>query len=429
VKIVDFGIAKVAPIPGSAAEPRLTRAGSVFGTPEYMAPEQVAGEPVDARCDLYALGCVLYELVTGSRPFEGSPVVVMGKQLREQPERPRTRAPEACLPPDIEAVIMKALAKSKEDRYPTAREMREALESALIAPDRRRSRAKRIVAAALLGSLGVLAAAGLKDHTQRIKDFVASGARSSTPVAAVPVGVLSTAAPTEPAQPTAPTQAAAEGAEPALMAATAASMSATSPTSPVPTESVAALADREPRTNAPAALVPQEGADDGSSSKGSTKGEAEPRSSAAASLLVRAAARHDPDMKARLDDARAAAKEHTSDPRALKAWATAALQAGEAKEARRAAEAWASHDGSAEPRLFLAAALEASGRRREARSVLEDWVANHPESSDAKRMLQHLGASPEPAIKRHSRTRSTFSPSRSSGRSSIHPPDPSSDGQ
>src|SRR5690606_35941378 len=138
----------------------------VFGTPEYMAPEQVAGEPVDARCDLYALGCVLYELVTGSRPFEGSPVVVMGKQLREQPERPRTRAPDAHLPPEIETVIMKALAKAKEDRYPSARAMREALQDALVAPDRRRSRAKRIVSIAVLASLGVIAFAGLKDHTQ-----------------------------------------------------------------------------------------------------------------------------------------------------------------------------------------------------------------------------------------------------------------------
>src|SRR5688572_14259693 len=118
-----------------------------------MAPEQVAGEPVDARCDLYALGCVLYELVTGSRTFEGSPVVVMGKQLREEAERPSIRVPDAHVPAEIEAVIMRALAKSKEDRFPTAHAMREALERALVRPAQRRSRARRIAQAAILGTL------------------------------------------------------------------------------------------------------------------------------------------------------------------------------------------------------------------------------------------------------------------------------------
>src|SRR4030095_7230072 len=144
--IRDHGVTEVQtcvlPIwaPADTGDERKQKGFAVFGTPEYMAPEQVAGEKVDARCDIYALGRVFYELVTGPRPFEGSPVVVMGKQLREEAERPRSRAPHALIPGELEALIMKALSKAKEDRFPTALALREALETALVAPDRRRSR-------------------------------------------------------------------------------------------------------------------------------------------------------------------------------------------------------------------------------------------------------------------------------------------------
>src|SRR5207244_4234737 len=135
LKLLDFGVAMALAETGDSE--RRQKGFAVFGTPEYMAPEQVAGETVDARCDLYALGCVLYELVTGTRPFEGSPVVVMGKQVREEAERPIVRAPNIRIPGELEAVIKRALAKDKEDRFPTAKAMREALEEALVAPDRR----------------------------------------------------------------------------------------------------------------------------------------------------------------------------------------------------------------------------------------------------------------------------------------------------
>ncbi|HEY8074248.1 MAG TPA: tetratricopeptide repeat protein [Labilithrix sp.] len=122
-------------------------------------------------------------------------------------------------------------------------------------------------------------------------------------------------------------------------------------------------------------------------------------------LLFRASLR-DGDAKSRLSDARASAQNRATDPVALRAWAVAALRAGENREARRAAETWAVHDASVEPRLFLASALEAGGRRREARAVLQEWLVNHPDSVDAKRMLARLGVSTDPAIKRASRTRS-----------------------
>ena len=140
---------------------------AVFGTPEYMAPEQVAGEPVDARCDVYALGCVLYELVTGFPPFSGkSSVEVLGKQVREAVMPPRQRAPERKIPEVLEAVVLRAMSKRREERFPSAVAMRRALEDALegdVAKEtsKKRSLALRgLVVFAVLGAIVVVSHAG-----------------------------------------------------------------------------------------------------------------------------------------------------------------------------------------------------------------------------------------------------------------------------
>ncbi|MBL0215545.1 MAG: serine/threonine protein kinase [Myxococcales bacterium] len=130
VKIVDFGIAKVAPVPGSAAEPRLTRAGSVFGTPEYMAPEQAAGRgDTDGRVDIYALGVILYEMTCGRVPHRGDSMVrTLAMQMLDPAEPPTKVRPDLGIPPELEAVIMMALAKKREQRYQTMGELLAALE-------------------------------------------------------------------------------------------------------------------------------------------------------------------------------------------------------------------------------------------------------------------------------------------------------------
>lgn len=406
LKLLDFGVAMA--VADTADSDKRQKGFAVFGTPEYMAPEQVAGEPVDARCDLYALGCVLYELVTGSRPFAGSPVVVMGKQLREAPEHPRARAPNAELPPDIESVIMKALEKAKEDRFPTACEMRQALELALVLPIRRKTRSKRIVGTAMVASLGLIAVAALKDGTHALRSYVLPKAPDvavvsidSLPTAPPAIAVVPTSAPVVPDEPLVAT--------PAPVASSR--ESSTQSSGHVPSQSAEA--------NASVALVVPHAT------------EPAPKSPAS-SLLVRASAKQEnPEAEARLMEARSRAKEHSTDPSALKTWAIAALQAGENREARRAAEAWAVHDSGASPRLLLAGVLEASGRRREARAVLEEWLANHADSSEAKKMLQHLGASPEPVIKRGGRMHSSSTPKspRATTRASIYSPDPALDGE
>jgi serine/threonine protein kinase len=130
VKIVDFGIAKVAPTPGSAAEPRLTRAGSVFGTPEYMAPEQAAGRgDTDGRVDVYALGVILYEMVCARVPHRGDSMVrTLAMQMLDPVEPPSKVRPDLNIPAELELVIMTALAKKRENRYQTMGQLHEALE-------------------------------------------------------------------------------------------------------------------------------------------------------------------------------------------------------------------------------------------------------------------------------------------------------------
>ncbi len=132
VKIVDFGIAKVQPIEGKAEGPRLTRAGSVFGTPEYMAPEQAAGRSdTDRRVDIYALGTILYELTTGQTPHRSdSTVRTIAMQMLDVIVPPSQVRPDLSIPKPLELVIMKALAKKREERYQTMAELVTALDDA-----------------------------------------------------------------------------------------------------------------------------------------------------------------------------------------------------------------------------------------------------------------------------------------------------------
>ncbi|HET6267834.1 MAG TPA: serine/threonine-protein kinase [Acidobacteriota bacterium] len=123
IKIIDFGLASCNNLEG------LTATGLIMGTPEYMAPEQVAGKSVDERADIYSLGVILYEMFTGRVPFTGDSAIAVGfKQLKEEPPRPCEV--NGQLPVDVEKVILRALEKNPLNRFLSVGELRASLEKA-----------------------------------------------------------------------------------------------------------------------------------------------------------------------------------------------------------------------------------------------------------------------------------------------------------
>ncbi|MDT5317015.1 MAG: eukaryotic-like serine/threonine-protein kinase [Mycobacterium sp.] len=121
VKVMDFGIART--LSDTTGGNRLTATATVIGTAAYLSPEQASGEPVDARSDIYSLGCVLYEIITGQPPFVGdSPVAVAYQHVRKDPEPPSQL--RDGISPELDAVVLKALTKNPENRYQSAAEMR-----------------------------------------------------------------------------------------------------------------------------------------------------------------------------------------------------------------------------------------------------------------------------------------------------------------
>jgi hypothetical protein len=153
VKVVDFGIAR------AAGSDTLTNTGVVLGSTAYLSPEQASGQPVDERADLYALGCVLYEMLTGRVPFSAdTPIATMYRHVNEDPPPPSTFAP---IPSELEDIVMRALEKDPKRRFASASE----LEAALLAvPLARSGDTMRLEPAAAetqpVGRVGAVAAGG-----------------------------------------------------------------------------------------------------------------------------------------------------------------------------------------------------------------------------------------------------------------------------
>ena len=124
IKITDFGIARIMDMPGIEQ----TQAGSILGTPAYMSPEQVRGQRVDGRSDLFSLGTILYEMITGEKPFKGSNLLSIFHAIATV-ELPPLSSHNANVPGELEKVISKALHKDPDNRFQTGAEFAEALEN------------------------------------------------------------------------------------------------------------------------------------------------------------------------------------------------------------------------------------------------------------------------------------------------------------
>ena len=204
VKILDFGLAKLRDAreaPRDVLEQQPTDAvstaeGQLLGTPAYMSPEQAAGKPLDARSDLFSLGVVLYEALTGGRPFSGeTSFETLASVMRDTPRSLRTVNPE--VPPRLAALVMRCLAKAPADRPASADELLAALEAlgeqAAMAPAR--SRAPAVAVAVALLVLTAVAVKMQVGASSRIVAATPDSASSPMPSPVIPSAVPAAAPP------------------------------------------------------------------------------------------------------------------------------------------------------------------------------------------------------------------------------------------
>jgi serine/threonine-protein kinase len=158
VKVLDFGIAKI--VSGDAAKkaPALTAFGQTVGTLEFMSPEQLRGQALDGRSDLYAIGIMAYEMLTGELPFgsHDNPAHIVHFHLQEPPPPPSRVLPALGIPAVVDEVVLKMVAKSADDRHDDAAALRRHLDEALAALDTRTARGEMLRVTALIGVLALL---------------------------------------------------------------------------------------------------------------------------------------------------------------------------------------------------------------------------------------------------------------------------------
>jgi tetratricopeptide (TPR) repeat protein len=280
-------------------------------------------------------------------------------------------APKRGIPADLDAIVMKALAKKPGDRFASAKEMREALEVAMARPIEKKRKMQR-----MLGGAAAFVA------MMAIGGFVAKSGFSHAPTPNDAQLAMGTIAPAHADTPI----------ESLQLPKAHSSLEFT----PVGLDLAAAIDDRPlhlPKIAATETLRPR-AAEKSKDRDKETKDRDLDRDPGKAKDLD-----HD---KAKLADARSDAESHPEDARALQAWANAAFKAGDYREAKRATEAWSLKDGTPEPRIFLATVLDALGRRADARAVLEEVLDLHPDSAEARKLHAHFGA-PLPSLDTGSR--------------------------
>ncbi len=401
IKLLDFGVAKL-----GASLPAEDGALHLIGTPEYMAPEQIHGE-TDERSDVYALGAVLYELACGRLPHARTTIVaLLDQKLRVPPERLRSRAPTRGFPVMFDNTIQKSLANSPDQRYQSAEELREALDSALKEPAQRQRR-RRAIATGVVAALGIAVAGaaifGASDPNLRGKALALFG-QPQGDAAEQPVATLEEAP-----------EAFDEGDE-ADESGEATELAA------APTPDEAEMGDQveeDPSAAAPDDAPKEVAQADGDGAQAELKEDADPVAeptpvAASAPLLASAVspsagvaeelAQAQEMMKAGqrvkgFNQIRKLGRNHRKDAAVLKAWSEAAAQMKAWGEAHRVAKQWAELTKEAEARVHLARMQRAVGQREQAVKTLSELLKDQPDSGEARQLLQMYGGKEAIALK------------------------------
>jgi serine/threonine-protein kinase len=386
VKLLDFGVAKreseIEKPSGDDVE-----ALSVIGTPEYMAPEQARGA-ADARSDVYALAGVLYELMTGALPHQGSSTAALiERKLSGPPEPASLLHPEAALPRELDRVLAKAMMPEPDARFEDMADFRSALERVLDGRARGRS-IRRGVGLALVGAVTFAAAAVVSARTPLLRDTGAAfvtglGHRALEQAARLVHGKHASGAPIAPA-----TLAAVE----AGAAPTVAELAAPPSVTTFGEDTEAAEATKPPAASeepvpAPAPVAANEASDEGSDAAASAEAVEPEPSSPASALLARFEELHDKGrtLKA-LGLIRSAARTFPREPAVLRAYVKAAEESKAFGEARKAAQHWAEVDKSTDARLTLARLERATGNSPKAFAILDSVLKADESSEEAHRL-------------------------------------------
>jgi serine/threonine-protein kinase len=159
VKVLDFGIAKM--MSGEKEVQALTAVGQTLGTLEFMSPEQLRGQKLDGRSDIYALGMMSYEMLTGRLPFQGakSPIEIINFHMKQQPPAPSKLAPELEIPAAVDEIILKMVAKNRDDRFADTAALRETVAKAQRSADRSADKFEAYRVIGVIGATVVLVGA------------------------------------------------------------------------------------------------------------------------------------------------------------------------------------------------------------------------------------------------------------------------------